>query len=133
MLSPDRSILLNVDLEEGRDNETIDIHYSDPGGTNDMNFSFITRMSIPIPKAPETFPFIQTPKLAFSANGSKFAMVMSCRRVSVWNIRSKVPLKSFTEVPKSGYDRPVQYLEFSSGKSGKETLVFVEVRLMFTF
>ena len=77
---------------------------------------------------------LQRPVLAFSADGSKFAMAMGRGRVSVWDIRSKVPLKTFMEVPKSAYhDRPVQYLQFSSGKLGKEALVFVEVCLMFTF
>ena len=31
----------------------IDIHHSDSGGTNNMNFSSITHMSIPIPGLPE--------------------------------------------------------------------------------
>ena len=92
-------------------------------------------MSIPTPKDPKTFPIIQSPVLAFSADGSKFAMAMTCRRVSVWEIRSKVPLKTFLPVvPKSPYDDlPVGHLQFSSGKVGKEVLVFVEVCLSFTF
>ena len=53
ILSPDRHILINADLERGRCNETIDIHYSDSGGTNNMNFSFVTCRSIPIPRLPE--------------------------------------------------------------------------------
>ena len=98
-----------------------------------MNFSFVSRMSIPIPMGPKTFPIIQAPVLAFSPDGSKFAMAMARSRVSVWEIRSKVPLKTFMEVPKSEYDdRPVRHLQFSSGKVGKEVLVFVEVCLMFT-
>jgi len=122
-----------VDDDETRHNDTIDIHYSDSGGTNNMNFSFVTRMSIPILGVPGTSHTLQAPELAFSAEGSKFAMTMGCGRVSVWDIRSKVPLKTFMEVPKSDYDRWVPYLQFSSGKLGKEVLVFVEVCLMFTF
>ena len=128
ILSPDRHILLHVDLEEDRHNETIDIHYSDSGGTNNINFSFVTRMSIPIA---DTSPFThQMPVLAFSFDGSKFAMATGSGSVSVWDIRSKVPLKTFMEVPKP---RMVHHLQFSSGKLGKEVLAFVEVRLpMFT-
>ena len=133
MLFPGRKILLNVDKGQERHNDTIDIHYLDSGGTNNMNFSFVTRMSIPIPRVPGTSPTLQAPELAFSANGSKFAMAMGCSRVSVWDIRSKVPLKTFMEAPKSDSDRWVPYLQFSSGKLGREVLVFVEVCLMFTF
>ena len=74
------------------------------------------------------------PGLAFSADGSKFAIVTNNRRVSVWDIRSQVPLKTFvdSEVPTFGIPFPVNYLQFS-GNLGKEVLVFVEVCLMFTF
>ena len=109
----------------------IDIHYSDSGDTNNMKFSFITRISIPIPgphASPTRYP---APVLAFSADGSKFAMGMSRSRVSVWDIQSKVPFKTF--IPESDFnDRPVQHLQFSNGNLGKEVLVFVEVCLMFT-
>ena len=99
-----------------------------------MNFSFITRMSIPMPGLPEGASIFRKPLLAFSADGSKFAMAMSRGGVSVWDIRSKGSLKTFTEVPKSNYyHKPVWYLQFSSGKLGKEVLVFVEVCLMFAF
>jgi len=100
-----------------------------------MNFSFVTRMSIPIPRVPKALPIaLQEPELAFSADGSKFAMAMASNRLSVWDIRSIVPLKTFMEVPKSDYhDLRVRCLQFSSGKLGKEALVFVEVRLMFIF
>ena len=75
------------------------------------------------------------PELAFSADGSKFAMAMSQGGpgVSVWDIQSKTPLKTFVEVPKYGDGTRVGNLQFSSGKSGKEALVFVEVCPMFTF
>ena len=122
-----------MDQADGRDNETIDIHYSDSGGTNNMNFSFITRMSIPVPRVRKKFP-IYAPELAFSADGSKFAVAMACGGVSVWDIRSKAPLATFTEVPwpKNVY-RPLRYPKFIGENVGKEILVFVEVRQMFTF
>ena len=122
-------------MERGR-NETIDIHYLDSSDPNNMNFSFVTRMSIPISDVQQVSPFDpHEPMIAFSADGSKFAVAMSLSRVSVWDIQRKVPLKTFTMgVPKPINQREVvQYLQFSSGKLGKEVLVFVEVCLMFTF
>ena len=130
MLSPDKHILLNADLKQDRRNETIDVHYLDSGGTT---FSFITCMSFP---APTQLRYLRSePELAFSADGSKFAMAMSegGPGVSVWDIQSKTPLKTFMEVPKYGNSGLVGNLQFSSGKSGKEALVFVEVCPMFTF
>ena len=91
-------------------------------------------MSFPAPMAREgNFP--TESELAFSANGSKFAIAMSQGGpgVSVWNIQSKNPLKTFVEVPEYGDGRRVGNLQFSSGKSGKEALVFVEVCPMITF
>ena len=64
----------------------IDIHYSDSGGTNDMNFSFVSHMSIPTPEDRKASPFLQAPKLAFSADASKFAIAMYSGKVSVWDI-----------------------------------------------
>ena len=116
-----------MDGESYRRNETFDIHYSDSG---DTNFSFVTRMSIPISWIPEDLNFgLQNPKLVFSADGSKFAIGIHPGTVSVWDIRSKVSLKTFI-FPQRDY---VQYIQFSSGELGKEVLVFVTVRLMFTF
>ena len=91
-------------------------------------------MSFPTPTDPEKY-LGSALELAFSADGSKFAMTMSQGdpRVSVWDIRSKTPLKTFMEVPKYGGSRLVRNLQFSSGKSGKEALVFVEVCPMITF
>ena len=128
LLAPDTRILLNVDMEDFRRNESIDVHYLDRGGTS---FSFVTRVSIP-PSSP--IALINPPELAFSADGSKFAVGMACGRVSIWNIQSNVPLQTFAEVcwPR-GRVQPPRFLQFSSGKLGKEILVFVEVRLMFTF
>ena len=117
-----------MDWGRYRHNETIDIHYSDSGGTN---FSFVTRMSIPIPWVPEDVEFdLQVPLLVFSADGSKLAIATNVGRVSVWDIRSKVPLWTFI-LPQSDYT--IQYLQFSNGKLGKEVLVFVTVCLIFTF
>jgi WD40 repeat protein len=120
-------------LEKGRHNEAIDVHYSDSGGTNNMNFSFVTRMSISIPRVPE-YPDIGLlhPKFAFSADGSKFATATNHGRVSVWDIQSKRPLKTW-EIPKIYNNWPIQHLQFSSGGLRKEALVFAEVCLMFTF
>ena len=92
-------------------------------------------MSFPAPTARKR-PLRFEPELAFSADGSKFAMAVSHGGpgVSVWNIQSKTPLKRFAEVPKYGNGtRAIGNLQFSSGKSGKEALVFVEVCPMFTF
>jgi hypothetical protein len=90
-------------------------------------------LSIPIPRVPGDDLDFEEPELAFSADGSKFAIAMNNERVSVWDIQSKVPLKTFMGAPKSIYDERTAFLQFSSGKRGKEVLVFVEVRLMFTF
>ena len=45
-----------------------------------MNFSFVTHMSIPIPRVSE-ISTIQAPEFAFSADGSKFAMATDYGRV----------------------------------------------------
>ena len=91
-------------------------------------------MSFPAPTARER-SLVFDPELAFSANGSKFAMAIrhGGLGVSVWDIRSKTPIKTFVEVPKYGYRVRLGNVQFSSGKSGKEALVFVEVCPMFTF
>ena len=122
-------ILLNMDLDEERHNDTINIHYLDPGRTN---FSLVTSLSMPAPEEISD----DEPELAFSADGSKFAIATtySGNGVSVWDIRSKVPLQTFMERP---LDKNVHelrlFLQFSSGNLGKEILTFVEVRLIFTF
>ena len=75
----------------------------------------------------------RAPQFAFSADGSKFAM-MAFSGMFVSDIRSKVPLQTFTELPWLKVARRVQeHPQFSSGHLGKEILVFVEVCLMFTF
>ena len=80
----------------------------------------------------------QEPEVAFSADGSKFAMAMDGGRVSVWDIQSKTLLQTSMKVPKSNHvDWRVDFLQFSGGNLGrnlgKEALVFVRVCLMFTF
>ena len=91
-------------------------------------------MSFPAPTDPEVYLDFPS-ELAFSADGSKFAMAMTQGGpgVSVWNIQSKNSLKTFVEVPEYVDGRRVGNLQFSSGKSGKEALVFVEVCPMLTF
>ena len=103
---PDSHIILNADLDEERENETIDIHYSDSGGTNDMKFSFISRISIPIHDVLKPMR-IGRPILEFSADGSKFAMAMGRARVIAWDIRRKVPLQTFMEVPGDFDNQPL--------------------------
>ena len=99
-----------------------------------MNFSFVSRMLIPLRLVQKPYPLVQTPVLAFSADGSKFAMAMAYGGVSVWDVQSKDPLKTFMKVHNYyAFDVRVRYLQFSSANLGKEVLVFVEVRLMFTF
>jgi WD40 repeat protein len=96
-----------------------------------MKFSFVTHMSIPISWVEDLdikIINLRYPELAFSTDGSKFAIVINGNRVSVWDIQSKVPLKTFMEFPKPDPDDPpVQYLQFSSGNSEKEVLVFIGV------
>ena len=85
-------------------------------------------MSIPIPWASEASDFgLQKPKFVFSADGSKCAFAMNFGRVSVWDIRSK---EIFIALH---YNHHIRYLQFSSGKLGREVLVFAVVRLIFTF
>ena len=115
-----------MDTEDRRRNETIDIHYLDSGGTI---FSFVTRLSVPIEAR-----LYEPPEFAFSADGSKFAMTLYHGGVLIWDIPSNVLLRTFTELPGPSIGRwPQRRLQFSGGNLGKEILVFVEVRLMFTF
>ena len=122
--SPGRRILLNAD----QSNETIDIFYSGTGDTNNMDFSFVTRVSIPNPKGTNRKErLFDPPTLVFSAEGTKFAAGTADGVVSVWEVRSKIPLKIFkVDVARDVPRRPT-YLQFSSGILGKEVLVFMEV------
>ena len=107
----------------------------DSGGSN---FSFVTRLSIPVATR-LSIPVADTllykpPEFAFSADGSKFAMTLNNGGVLVWDIQSKVPSQIFTELPGPSINpKPQRCLQFSGGNLRKEILVFVEVRLMFTF
>ena len=114
-----------MDPSAERLNETIDFHYLNSDGTN---FSPVTR-SIYVPEP----PLYELPECAFSTDGSKFAMAVDRSGVSVWDIRSKIPLRTFTDVPWQTIYLPLRYPRFSGGNLGKEILVFVEVCLMFTF
>ena len=116
-----------MDSKDGRRIEAIDIHHLDSSGTN---FSFVTRLSVPVADVPIKNRFYSLPEFAFSSNGSKSAVAMAEGGVFVWDIRSKVPLWTFTEM---GLWQLSQYPQFSSGILGKEILIFVEVCLMFTF
>ena len=62
-------------------------------------------------------------------------MAIPCGDISVWDVQSKVPLQTFTEVPwrSLSVEQPQHLIQFSRGNLGKEILVFVEVCLMFTF
>ncbi|KIJ95325.1 hypothetical protein K443DRAFT_683104 [Laccaria amethystina LaAM-08-1] len=125
VLSPDRRILLNAD----RDNETIDVFYSGTGDTDNMDFSFVTYVSIPNPKGTNRKGerLLGAPLLAFSADGTKFAAGTADGVVSVWDVRSKVPLKVFeVDVPRNIHKWPIWHLQFSSGILGREVLVFME-------
>ena len=99
-LSPDRHILLVMDPEIERRKETIDIHYSDSGDTNNMKFSFVSHLSIPLPRNPKYGGFAPS-VLTFSADRSKFAIATAFGRMSVWDIPRKVPSKTFIEGPES--------------------------------
>ena len=80
ILSPNRHIFLNADLEGKQHNKTIDIHYSDSGDTKNMKFSFIFHISIPIPEVPTTSPTaLQAPVLAFLVDGSKLWLTAECQ------------------------------------------------------
>jgi len=91
-------------------------------------------MSIPTAPRDSEIGFPLLPELAFSADGSKFAIGPACGGVDVWDIRSKFPLKASAEAPESDYHNwHTQCLQFSSGNLGKEVLVFATVCLMFIF
>ena len=128
LLSPDRRILLNP----GENNETIDVFYSGSSNTDNMDFSFVTHVSIPNPNGTNRDRKKLAPSLAFSADGTKFAAGTDDGVVSVWDVRSKIPLKVF-EVdlprPRHGsfkFSVPfLQFLQFSSGIFGREVLVFI--------
>ena len=100
-----------------------------------MNFSFVYRLSIPLPSLNTTRGTLIRSQVIFSADGSKFAVATCHGRMSVWDIRSEVPSKTFMESePKFEFMHScLRHLQFSSGNLGKEVLVFAQVGLMFTF
>ena len=129
--SPDRNILLSV---KDRDTEKIDIFYSsDTGDANNMDFSFVTNVSVPKSASADRqrlgAPLIVS--LAFSTDGSKFATAKSEGVVSVWDVRSQVPLMVLAvEKQPDGFmavQTLISYLQFSKGILGREVLVFMEV------
>jgi WD40 repeat protein len=124
VLSPDRHILLHAN----QNSETIDVFYSGTGDTDNMDFSFVTHVSIPNPKGTNRKDERHgPPRIAFSADGAKFAALTSDGVVWVWDVRSKIPLKVFeADVPRDS-QRPISGLQFSSGILGREVLVFKEV------
>jgi WD40 repeat protein len=93
--SPDTNILLSV---MDWDTEKIGIFYSDSGDPNNMNFFFVTNVSVPKPanvdRPPLMGPIVVF--LEFSADGSKFATATSDGMLSVWDVRSQIPLMVLT-------------------------------------
>jgi len=106
-----------------------------------MDFSFVTHVSIPNPNGTnrKRANAFGAPLLAFSADGTKFAAGTADGVVSVWDVRSKIPLKVYkvdvSSVMNNGNDMiqsPIRYLQFSSGILGREVLVFMEVSWCFS-
>ena len=102
-----------------------------------LDVSSVAQVSLPNPgSTTEHNEDIHVKKLllAFSADGSKFATATADGRVSIWDVRSKVPLKVFlvdvSRLYSSSWFQPLLLLQFSSGILGKEVLVFMEVNLM---
>ena len=129
--SPDRSILLGV---MDWDTEKIDIFYSDSRDTNNMDFSFVTNVLIPNPanaaRQPPIGPLVLF--LEFSADGSKFATATSDGVLSVWDVRSQIPLMVLTVEKQRFENSPITFLKFSKGILGREVLVFMEVSKLCT-
>ena len=122
----------------GKNNQTIDVFYSGIVDTDNLDFSFVTHVSIPNANGTNRNKVeLKTPSLAFSVDGTRFATGTNDGVVSVWDIRSKIPLKVLEvdvplpkHVPLSPY---IQFLQFSSGIFGREVLVFTaEVSRYFT-
>ena len=109
----------------------IDILSSSSGERNNMDFSFVTRMPIPLnpnkSNRREAIESLGGPLHAFSADGYKFAIATADGVVSVWDLRSKAPLNLFMADASRHDDWSIFILQFHSGISGKEVLVFVEV------
>jgi len=83
---------------------------------------------MPNPKGTNREIVFKAPLLAFSADGTKFAAGTIDGVVSVWDVRSKIPLKVFeVDVVKSFPQWQLQCLQFSSGIPDREVLVFLTV------
>ena len=87
----------------------------------DTGFDLVTQLPIPF-TTPEFRISIVPP--AFSADGSKFAVVAHDGTVSVWDVRTKIPL--MVKKPNPAVEE-VNSLQFSSGTLGREVLAFTEV------
>ena len=126
VLSPNRHILLKA----GENNETIDVFYSGTGDTDNLEFSFLSQVSIPNPNGTNHEGVrARVPLLAFFADGTKFAAGTDDGVVSVWDVQSKTPLKVFeVDVPEDVLSLPtpyLQFLQFSSGIIRREVLAFI--------
>ena len=86
----------------------------------DTGFDLVTQLPIPL-TTPKGY-FWDIPP-AFSADGSKSAVVAHDGTVSVWDVRNKIPLM----VKKANPDVDVESLKFSSGTLGREVLASTEV------
>ena len=94
-----------------------------------MDFSFVTHVTIPN-HVGNNRKRLGALSLVFSADGTKFAAGTDDGVVSVWDVRSKIPLKVYEvdvprDVPHGQW--PIWSLQFSSGISGREVLMFVVV------
>ena len=86
----------------------------------DTEFDLVTRLPIPFTTRKNIFWDVPP---AFSADGSKFAVVAPDGTVSVWDVRNKIPLM----VKKANPGVDVASLKFSSGTLGREVLASTEV------
>ena len=125
-LSPDRTILLSADQS---DNGRIGLFHSSSGNTNKMDFSFVDNKRLPNPKNTNRREMpAWAPSLVFSADGSKFATATPDGVVTIWDAQNGLHLKVYVvEVPSRVTLWPISFLQFSSGISGREVLVFMEV------
>ena len=82
-------------------------------------FDFITQLPIPS-------PHIRAPRLppAFSADGSKFAVIARDGAAFVWDVRNKIPLM---RKERSRHGHRLHSLHFSSGTLGRGVLAFTKV------
>lgn len=95
MISPNHPVLLDADM----DTEIMTLLLnSGSDDANNMDVSSVIKVSLPNPNsATKHNEDIHVKKLllAFSADGSKFATATADGRVSIWDVRSKAPLKVF--------------------------------------